>query len=51
MDTYQASVCIASRGMYCTEDYQSYLKGIRSLAGHIYSLVILQKWRLHMLRV
>lgn len=38
MDTYQASVCIASRGMYCTEDYQSYLKGIRSLAGHIYSL-------------
>ena len=38
MDTYQASICIASRGIYCTEDSQSYLKGIRSLAGHIYSL-------------
>ena len=38
MDTYQAAICIASRGIYCAEDYQSYLKGIRSLAGHIYSL-------------
>ena len=38
MDTYQASLCIASRGLYATEDYQSYLKGIRSLAGHIYSI-------------
>lgn len=38
IDTYQASVCIASRGIYCSEDYRSYLKGIRSLAGHIYSI-------------
>lgn len=38
MDTYQASVCIASRGIYCSEDYRSYLRGIRSLAGHIYSI-------------
>ena len=38
MDTYQASLCIASRGLYAPEDYQNYLKGIRSLAGHIYSL-------------
>ncbi len=38
MDTYQAAVCIASRGIYRPEDYRSYLKGIRSLAGHIYSI-------------
>lgn len=38
MDTYRASVSIASRGIYCSEDYRSYLKGIRSLAGHIYSI-------------
>lgn len=38
MDSYHASICIASRGIYCAEDYQCYLKGIRSLAGHIYSI-------------
>lgn len=38
MDTYLASLCIASRGIYAPDDYQSYLKGIRSLAGHIYTL-------------
>lgn len=35
----QTSICIASRGIYCSEDYhRSYLRGIRSLAGHIYSI-------------
>lgn len=38
MDTYETSICIASRGAYCPDDYQSYLKGIRSLSNHIYSL-------------
>ncbi len=37
-DTYEAALCIASRGSICPNDYQSYLKGIRSLSGHVYSL-------------
>lgn len=38
MDTYRASLSIASRGIIDKDDYQSYLKGIRSLMGHIFSL-------------
>ncbi len=38
MDTYNASVCVAGRGLINPEEYRSYLKGIRSLSGHVYSL-------------
>lgn len=38
MDTYRASLCIASRGAIEEEDYKSFLKGIRSLMGHIYDI-------------
>lgn len=38
MDTYEASVCVAARGLVNPEEYKSYLKGIRSLSGHVYSL-------------
>ncbi len=36
-DTYNAALCIASRGQLFPEDFKSYLRGIRSLAGHIYA--------------
>lgn len=38
MDTYNASVSVAGRGIINSEEYRSYLKGIRSLSGHVYSL-------------
>lgn len=38
MDTYRASLSIASRGIIDKDDYQFYLKGIRSLTGHVYAL-------------
>ena len=37
-DTINASICIASRGKMFTNEYQSYLKGIRDLSGHIYNI-------------
>lgn len=36
-DTFEASLCIASRGKYKAEDYPLYVAGIRDLRGHIYS--------------
>lgn len=36
-DTFEASLCIASRGKYKSEDYPLYVAGIRDLRGHIYS--------------
>ncbi len=36
-DTFEASLCIASRGKYKTEEYPLYVAGIRDLRGHIYS--------------
>jgi len=35
-DTIEASVCIASRGKYHSDDYRQYLQGIRGIANHIY---------------
>ena len=37
MDTFRASLCIASRGKFMPEEYSLYLAGIRNLRGHIYS--------------
>lgn len=36
-DTFEAALCIASRGKYLPEEYQLYVTGIRDLRGHIYS--------------
>jgi len=36
-DTFEAAVCIASRGKVNAEEYPFYLKGIRDLRGHIYA--------------
>lgn len=36
-DTFEASLCIASRGKYNAEEYPLYVEGIRNLRGHIYS--------------
>ena len=36
-DTFEAAMCIASRGKYNTEEYPLYVAGIRDLRGHIYS--------------
>ena len=36
-DTFDAALCIASRGKYNTEEYPLYVEGIRNLRGHIYS--------------
>ncbi|MCD8369815.1 MAG: nucleotidyl transferase AbiEii/AbiGii toxin family protein [Clostridiales bacterium] len=38
LDTYEAAACVAGRGLLNPEEYKSYLKGIRSLSGHVYSL-------------
>lgn len=35
-DTFEAALCIASRGKYNTEEYPLYVAGIRDLRGHIY---------------
>lgn len=37
MDTFRASLSIASRGKFMPEEYSLYLAGIRDLRGHIYS--------------
>ena len=37
LDTFRASICIASRGKFMEEEYPLYLSGIRDLRGHIYS--------------
>ena len=36
-DTFDASLCIASRGKCFISDYPAYVSGIRDLKGHIYS--------------
>lgn len=36
-DTYEAALCIASRGKHYSKDYESYVKAIRDLRGHIYA--------------
>lgn len=36
-DTFQAALCIASRGKFKAEEYPLYVAGIRDLRGHIYS--------------
>ena len=36
-DTFDAALCIASRGKVGREDYPFYVKGIRELRGHIYT--------------
>ncbi len=36
-DTFDAALCIASRGKVNAEEYPLYVKGIRDLRGHIYS--------------
>lgn len=36
-DTFEASLCIASRGKNNAEEYPLYVEGIRNLRGHIYS--------------
>ena len=36
-DTYEASLCIASRGKNSAKEYASYVKAIRDLRGHIYA--------------
>ena len=36
-DTFEAALCIASRGKYIGEKYPLYVAGIRELRGHIYS--------------
>lgn len=35
-DTINASVCIASRGHYSSDEYPLYLQGMRGIVGHIY---------------
>lgn len=36
-DTFNAALCIASRGKYNPKEYSSYADGFRALKGHIYS--------------
>lgn len=36
-DTFEAALCIASRGKYNGEEYSLYVTGIRDLRGHIYA--------------
>lgn len=36
-DTFDAALCIASRGKVGAEEYPLYVKGIRDLRGHIYA--------------
>lgn len=36
-DTFNAALCIASRGKVDKEEYSIYVKGIRELRGHIYA--------------
>ena len=36
-DTFEAALCIASRGKYNGEEYPLYVTGIRDLRGHIYA--------------
>jgi hypothetical protein len=36
-DTYEAALCIASRGKMFPEDYPKYVKAIQDLRGHIYA--------------
>ncbi|MFI3172022.1 MAG: nucleotidyl transferase AbiEii/AbiGii toxin family protein [Eubacteriales bacterium] len=36
-DTFEASLCIISRGKYLANEYSLYLGGMRKLQGHIYS--------------
>jgi len=36
-DTFEAALCIASRGKINTVEYPFYVKGIRNLRGHIYA--------------
>lgn len=36
-DTFEAALCIASRGKYNAAEYPLYVAGIRDLRGHIYS--------------
>lgn len=36
-DTFDAALCIASRGKFNAEEYPLYVKGIRDLRGHIYA--------------
>jgi predicted nucleotidyltransferase component of viral defense system len=36
-DTYNAALCIATRGKSNIDEYQLYIKGIRELRGHIYA--------------
>lgn len=36
-DTFEAALCIVSRGKFNTEEYPLYVAGIRDLRGHIYS--------------
>lgn len=36
-DTFDACLCIASRGKYNADEYSLYVAGIRDLRGHIYS--------------
>lgn len=36
-DTFEAALCIASRGKVGAEEYPIYVKGIRDLRGHIYA--------------
>jgi hypothetical protein len=36
-DTYEAALCIASRGKLFSEDYPTYVKAIQDLRGHIYA--------------
>ena len=37
MDTFEAALCIASRGKVKADEYHFYVKAIRELRGHIYS--------------
>lgn len=36
-DTFEAALCIASRGKAGKEEYPLYVKGIRELRGHVYA--------------
>lgn len=36
-DTYEAALCLASRGKTSAEDYPAYVKAIHDLRGHIYA--------------
>ena len=43
-DTFEAALCIASRGKVSKEEYPIYVKGIRELRSHIYACLLYTSW-------